>query len=248
MTSDLRLLLRQVELKSVKGAVVQLFEIDYPAGARRVLAYEFVQADGTILFEGADFGPSPLHATDSDASLLSLLSFLSLKHGDTDSEYFERYTPAQEDWTHTSACESLSCDVSIAEESRGCACDYVWRNLDEWECEDAPTISTFAVIDHGADGSQYFPGCGVACTTYTHVATGAGDTAREALEDALEQMATGEPEAHASKLQERLMLEQLDNPDENCHANCGDDCHGADEAHDWHHYVSVRYNLKSEVS
>lgn len=49
----------------------------------------------TTLFEGADFNGSPLHADDSDETLRVLLSFLTLRPGDTDAEYFENYTSAQ---------------------------------------------------------------------------------------------------------------------------------------------------------
>ena len=49
----------------------------------------------SILFEGDDFRPSPLHAWDSDATIEALLGFLTLRPGDTDAEYFARYTPAQ---------------------------------------------------------------------------------------------------------------------------------------------------------
>jgi len=47
------------------------------------------------LFEGGNFFPSPLHADDSDAALLGLLEFLTLRPGDTDEEYFDAYTAEQ---------------------------------------------------------------------------------------------------------------------------------------------------------
>jgi hypothetical protein len=49
----------------------------------------------TVLFEGRDFRPSPLHAWDSDATIEAVLGFLTLRPGDTDAEYFFAYTPAQ---------------------------------------------------------------------------------------------------------------------------------------------------------
>lgn len=63
-----------------------------------VLAYALKQHEGgraSVLFEGSDFRPSPLHADDSDATVAALLGFLTLRPGDTDREYFEDYTPAQ---------------------------------------------------------------------------------------------------------------------------------------------------------
>jgi hypothetical protein len=61
---------------------------------KSVLAYRFFHR-GRLIFEGADFHCSPLHAIDADAALASLLTFLSVRPGDTDPEYFEGYTPEQ---------------------------------------------------------------------------------------------------------------------------------------------------------
>jgi hypothetical protein len=217
-------------------------------GGKSVLRYRFEDAHGAVLFEGADFGASPAHAIDSDATLLALLSFLTLKPGDTDSDYFADYTPAQMEWARSSECEFLSCDVSTAEEVGGCACDYVWTNTDDWECgEDIRgTISEFTVLDHGEDGSQYFPGCGTG-DRFEHVATGVGDTAREALEDALEMMAMDD--ARPSPLQEKEMRDSLTDADKSAfdsldHSECDED-HSGD---DWNHYVSIRYNIRGEVA
>lgn len=48
------------------------------------------------------------------------------------------------------------------------------------------------VLFHGVDHEQYFPGCGLWGTEFTDVATGIGDSAEEAFQDALEQLAQGE--------------------------------------------------------
>lgn len=50
-------------------------------------------------------------------------------------------------------------------------------------------VTDYQLIDHGIDGAQYFPGCGVAFTDYDHCATGNGDTFQEALDDCLESIA-----------------------------------------------------------
>ena len=42
-------------------------------------------------------------------------------------------------------------------------------------------ITEFEIVSHGIDGEQYFPGCGVACTSFDDVATGIGDTEQEAF-------------------------------------------------------------------
>ncbi len=71
------------------------------------LAYRFSDSrmDARPIFQGADFCASPLHAIDSDATIAGLLSFLSLEAGDTDSEYFDDYTPRQLEWRDTYADE-----------------------------------------------------------------------------------------------------------------------------------------------
>lgn len=53
----------------------------------------------------------------------------------------------------------------------------------------ATKIKEFEVIDHGIDHAQYFQGCGIAYTKFDRVATGCGENATEAFEDALEQIA-----------------------------------------------------------
>jgi len=49
----------------------------------------------------------------------------------------------------------------------------------------------YEIVDHGIDHSQYFRGCGVFYTKFDHCATGSGFDFHEALNDALEQVASG---------------------------------------------------------
>jgi hypothetical protein len=53
----------------------------------------------------------------------------------------------------------------------------------------AKHISKFEIINHGYDHSQYFQGCGVAFTDFDHVVTGCGMDAKEAYQDAVNQLA-----------------------------------------------------------
>lgn len=53
-------------------------------------------------------------------------------------------------------------------------------------------ITSFEIIDHGIEGSQYFQGCGTAFSKFDHAVTGAGENALEAFDDALEQIASWE--------------------------------------------------------
>lgn len=50
-------------------------------------------------------------------------------------------------------------------------------------------VTEWQILDHGREHEQYFQGCGTAFTKYEHVATGIGDDAREALDDATESVA-----------------------------------------------------------
>ena len=74
------------------------------------LGYELKQ-DGVILFEGEDFGCSSINAVDSDACVSALMSFLTLRPGDTDAEYFGTYTESQLAFTREHA-EALACEVA----------------------------------------------------------------------------------------------------------------------------------------
>lgn len=81
-----------------------------------VIGYELRQyakgAKPVMIFTGEDFCGSPLHADDADETVAALLGFLTLRPGDTDADYFERYTPAQLEFCDQHA-EALCCE-SIA--------------------------------------------------------------------------------------------------------------------------------------
>src|SRR5258707_12405089 len=64
-----------------------------------------------IIFEGSDFAGSPLDGIDSDAAVSALMSFLTLRPGDTDAEYFDLYRPDQMEFCDQHA-EALGAEVS----------------------------------------------------------------------------------------------------------------------------------------
>ena len=84
---------------------------------RYYLSYEFF-IDGKILFFGNDFGCSPMHSIDSEDAVMALLSFLTLKLGDVEEEYFQEheYTQEQLDWSNSWECELLQCYIFDREE------------------------------------------------------------------------------------------------------------------------------------
>ena len=63
-----------------------------------------------VVFEGEDFGCSPLHAIDSNETVRGIMGFLTLRLGDTDREYFIGYTPAQIEFRDQHA-EALDAEV-----------------------------------------------------------------------------------------------------------------------------------------
>ena len=77
---------------------------------KAILAYVLRQ-DGKELFRGEDFHCSPLHGIDSDATVASLMGFLTLRPGDTDAEYFTAYNEAQLTFAADHA-EALALEVS----------------------------------------------------------------------------------------------------------------------------------------
>lgn len=103
-------LLRHVEFD---GYTLKLWDTgtrsfkDNPLGGKAVLAYQMFTPQGVLLFEGADLQMAPSIESDSDAAIRTLLSFLTMSPGDTDDEYFEKYTPEQLEFANGPA-EELS--------------------------------------------------------------------------------------------------------------------------------------------
>lgn len=101
------------------------------------------------------------------------------------------------------------------------------------------TITEFQLVDHGIEHEQYFSGCGIAFTPFEYVATGCGNNPAEAVDDCLEQIASGNELVDVDGMEKRIC------------AVCGirkirvtprvkasqDGCH---------YYVSIRYNLDGE--
>lgn len=83
-------------------------------GGKYLVGYRLESVDNgarAVVFEGEDFGCSPMHAVDADETCRGVMSFLTLRPGDTDSEYFDSYTPEQLEFAGEHA-EALGCAVS----------------------------------------------------------------------------------------------------------------------------------------
>ena len=108
-------LLRTLRLN---GTTLRVFDIYESRGGKNFLGYQF-KVGKKIVFEGKDFGCPPCYSIDSLSTAYSILSFLTLRPGDTDKEYFEDYTAEQMEWARSSKCEYLQYMVSDWQEKNG---------------------------------------------------------------------------------------------------------------------------------
>ena len=99
-------------------------------------------------------------------------------------------------------------------------------------------ITNYEIVDHGIDFPDYFQGCGTSFTSYEHVATGCGMNAKEALDDALEQIAQQDfgPNSHD-------ITADLDDIEIEAQRNLGEDQASDDENSEEQYYLSIRYNV-----
>lgn len=141
---------------NLNGYRLQLWDTGkyYRNGPQIRIHYRLTTPEGEILFEGHDYGSSPLDAVDSDSTVRGIISFLTLRPEDTDADYFSNYTEAQWDFAHGSA-EELSLWSLEPEHYPECKED----NIGMWECEDGcpmreydPDLSIFPNWD--ADGDE----------------------------------------------------------------------------------------------
>ena len=96
-------------------------------------------------------------------------------------------------------------------------------------------LKSYEILDHGYCNSQYFQGCGVSHTRFTHCFTGCGMNAKEAYEDAVEQAYCG------SDIREAL--DKLPRRPRGIRARdkVPADCRGEDSDVYW--YVSIRLEV-----
>ena len=95
--------LRRVFLRPYRKGMGPVFRLDTFDSGRQdwrgqtIIAYTFAM-DGAVLETGADFAGSPMHADDSDACIALLLTFLTLRPGDTDADFFDGDSEAMWDY------------------------------------------------------------------------------------------------------------------------------------------------------
>lgn len=99
-------------------------------------------------------------------------------------------------------------------------------------------ILEYQIVDHGVEHESYFQGCGVSHTCFDDVATGIGNSLREALEDAAESLAqqgytiSDDLEAEISKADD-ITFGCMLHP-------CDKGCNDVDQ----HYYASIRVKGK----
>jgi hypothetical protein len=71
------------------------------------LGYRFVGPGGVVLFQGTDLGIPRGEAIDSDEVVNTLLGFIVMQPGDTDDEYFEKYSRKQLEFAEGEDAEDI---------------------------------------------------------------------------------------------------------------------------------------------
>ncbi len=88
------------------GVTLDIFDPNDKVDGKWRLAYQ-LRVKGKVIFDGDDFYNSPMDPIDSLKTVESVLTFLTLKPGDTDPEYFDKYNETQYEFIDSFACESL---------------------------------------------------------------------------------------------------------------------------------------------
>lgn len=106
--------MRTVRFRPYRKGMGPSFTLNlYYLGHERI-GYEFRMREhgmSKLIFSGDDFRPSPLHSVDSNETVAALMSFLTLRPGDTDADYFANYTEKQMEFAQQHG-EMLSWEVT----------------------------------------------------------------------------------------------------------------------------------------
>ncbi len=115
----------------------------YPTG-QEIIGAELVNPDGVTLFSQESFGIAPGYAIDSDKALREVISWLTLKPGDTDRDHFDNYTPEQMAFAKGDAAMlSLWADEDAGKPnthfdgSEYTPDEYQFTNIDDWVDSDS---------------------------------------------------------------------------------------------------------------
>lgn len=101
-----------------------------------------------------------------------------------------------------------------------------------------PRIKDLECADLGTDHAQYFPGVGVAFTSFDTVYLGVGESYADALNDAAAQLWCAE---ESTDTLSDLLSDEIANSDttEDAHADCEHDESEGAEPCEWNHYAAI---------
>jgi len=147
----------------MNGLVLTLYWLK-PPHLENCIGYDLKRGDD-ILFAGDEFKPSPLYCLDSVEAMRDCLSFLVIKEGDVDPEYFQDYLKKQLNWTQSEECENLrrivvdmdcNSEENLDNRNRAVAAftaNCYWGERDELKS-----------LKKGISSHKHCGGCGDACT------------------------------------------------------------------------------------
>lgn len=86
---------------------------------RGYYGYRLTDKDGRVLFQGNDYSAPFWRNIIPMAEIANnIMVFLTLRPGDTDDDYFDKYTPEQLAFANSFECEALQCEVFTREERK----------------------------------------------------------------------------------------------------------------------------------
>jgi hypothetical protein len=97
---------RTVIFKPYNGTVMPRFRLELFSGnfgrygtGQECMGYRLTQLHAdkskTVIFEANDYGRAPGDTEDGNGTVVGIMTFLTLRPGDTDADYFKDYTPEQ---------------------------------------------------------------------------------------------------------------------------------------------------------
>jgi len=113
----MREMIRRVVCQPLTGSKIEIRMYDTGRRDSRGMTRIEVEADRLdlnsgerkVLFSGSDLYMSPGMGTcdDSDAMVKCAVSMVAMRPGDTDSDWFDNYSPDQLEWSRSYECEAL---------------------------------------------------------------------------------------------------------------------------------------------
>lgn len=101
-----------IEQKFITGSGTYIVELEH-IGERKY-RYTFSTPTQKNLFAGSDLRMGIFHTPENSVDAArTLLNFLTMRPGDIEKEYFDKYTPEQLAWANSNECEQLQCEFDL---------------------------------------------------------------------------------------------------------------------------------------